>query len=137
MKKILVTGTFDIVHPGHLYFLKKAKKMGDYLIVVIARDQTVRQIKRRPPLYSEKQRQAHLKKLKVANRIILGYLGDKLKIVQRLKPDVICLGYDQRVFTHNLKNELAKRGLYPTIVRLKAHKPHKFKSSLLRRNLIK
>jgi len=137
MKKILVTGTFDIVHPGHLNFFRQAKKKGDYLMVVIARDRTVRQIKGHQPLHTEKQRLTQLRKLGIADRVVLGLFGDKLKIVQRLKPDVICLGYDQRVFIRHLKKKLAKRGLRPTIIRLKAFKPHKYKSSLLRANLIK
>ncbi len=136
MKKILITGTFDIIHPGHLNFFRQAKKKGDYLMVVVARDRTVRQIKKRRPIHTEKQRLTQLRKLGIADRVVLGLFGDKLKIVQRLKPDIICLGYDQRVFIRPLKKELAKHGLHPAIIRLKAFKPHKYKSSLLRANLI-
>ena len=44
-KKIVIAGTFDILHPGHVYFLKEARKHGDSLVVVIARDETVKNLK--------------------------------------------------------------------------------------------
>jgi FAD synthetase len=137
MKKILVTGTFDILHPGHLHFLTQARKKGDVLIVVVARDKTVRTIKNRVPLHAEKQRAANLRRQHLADRVVLGHLGDKYKIIEQIKPDIICLGYDQWAFTQNLESELAQRGLHPSIIRLKAFKPHQYKSSLLRKNLIK
>ena len=50
MKKVLVGGVFNIIHPGHMHFLKKAKEFGDFLIVVIARDETVKDKKEILPL---------------------------------------------------------------------------------------
>lgn len=132
MTKVLTTGTFDIIHPGHVNFLKQASRCGDFLIVVIARDRTVRRVKGRLPQNPEWKRLTNLKRLRLANRVVLGQLGDKLKIIEKINPDVICLGYDQRSFTSHLKRELKKRGLQPRIVRLKAFKPHLYKSSLLR-----
>lgn len=133
MTKVLVTGTFDLLHPGHLYLLKQAKKRGDFLMVVVARDATVKKVKGRKPLNNEKQRLNRLRRLKIADRAILGRYGDKLKIIEKLRPDIICLGYDQKVFTKNLKKELRQRGRRPTIVRLKPFKPHLYKSSMLRK----
>ena len=45
MKTVMAFGTFDLMHPGHEYFLRQAKKRGDYLIAVIARDSTVKKLK--------------------------------------------------------------------------------------------
>jgi len=54
--KVLVFGTFDILHKGHLNFFKQAREHGDYLIAVVARDRTVKEIKGKPPIESEKER---------------------------------------------------------------------------------
>ena len=48
MIKVMATGTFDLLHMGHIYFLKEAKKLGDKLIVIVARDSTVRKMKHEP-----------------------------------------------------------------------------------------
>lgn len=133
MKKVLITGTFDIIHPGHLSLFKQAKKLGDFLIVVVARDSTVIKIKGKAPQNNQSARIRAIKKQHIADQVILGRLGDKLKIVEMLKPDIIGLGYDQRAFTKNIRSELKKRGLMLRIVRLKPYQPHQYKSSLLRK----
>lgn len=132
MKKILVTGTFDMLHPGHLSLFRQAKRQGDFLIVVVSRDSTVKKIKGRRPRHNQRQRVRRLKKIKLVDRVVVGRPGDKLKIIEQQKPDVIGLGYDQRVFTKNLRSELKKRGLAPRIVRLKPFRSQIYKSSLLR-----
>ncbi len=135
MKKVLIAGTFDIIHPGHLYLLKQAKKRGEFLIVVIARDKTVKKEKGRPPDFNEKERVKNLKKFHLADRVLLGNRKNKLKIVTTLKPDVVCLGYDQKISINNLKKELKKRGLSITVIRLKSYFPRRYKSSLIQKNL--
>lgn len=132
----MVFGTFDIIHPGHIYFLWQAKKYGDYLIAVIGRDQTVKKIKGKLPKNKELKRLANLKNLNLAEKVILGSLQDKLAAIKKYKPDIICLGYDQKCFTDNLKRELRKINLAKIkIIRLKPYKPEKYKSSLLKSNL--
>ncbi len=132
MQKVMVFGTFDVIHPGHKYFLKKAKRYG-HLIVVVARDMTVKQVKGRFPQHMEQRRLSDVKKLDIADEVILGKIGaDKYKIIEEKKPDIIVLGYDQQAFTDNLRNELRERGLLVEIVRIRPYKPHKFKSSKLK-----
>jgi len=131
MKKVLITGTFDQLHPGHIYFLNQSKQLGDYLIVIIARDKTVKKIKGRLPINNENKRATAIRKTGIPNRVVLGKIRDKYTIIQQNKPDIIALGYDQMTFTKNLKSELAKRNLKPVIKRLKAYQPHKYKSSLI------
>ena len=63
MKKVMVFGAFDLLHPGHLRFFKDAKEYGDYLVVVVGRDSTILAIKEKPPKYDEKERVSHLKKV--------------------------------------------------------------------------
>ncbi len=134
MVKVMVFGTFDIFHYGHANFLKQAKQYGDYLIVVVARDLTVKKIKGEWPFNKEDSRVQKIKKSRLANKVVLGCLGDKYKIITKLKPDVICLGYDQNSFTDILKYELKKRNLsHIKIIRLKPYKPEIYKSSKLKK----
>ncbi|RJO58887.1 FAD synthase [Candidatus Parcubacteria bacterium] len=134
MKKIVVTGTFDHLHPGHLFLFKKAKALGDYLTVVVARDKTVKKVKGKLPWQPERFRLKMVKRVKWVDRAVLGKLAkDKLKIIKELKPDILALGYDQRAFTQNLRRELKKRKLLTRVVRLPAFQPKKYKSRLLKR----
>jgi len=128
-KTIVVAGTFDILHPGHINFFEQAKKHGDRLIVIIARDATVKKIKGKLPKNKENDRLKKVQNQELVDRAILGQLQDPIQTVANLKPDVLALGYDQRTFTERLKAELGKRGCYPKIVRLKPYRPNKYKSS--------
>jgi len=131
MKKVLCFGTFDIVHPGHVYFLKEAKKHGDFLVVAIARDVTVEKLRKRPARNNEMSRVEEVKKLGIADEVVLGDKKDHYKILDKMKPDIICLGYDQRFFIDELKSELEKRKIDCEVLRMKAYKPEKYKSSKL------
>tara|TARA_Y100000310_G_scaffold323753_1_gene384607 strand:- start:3778 stop:4185 length:408 start_codon:yes stop_codon:yes gene_type:complete len=132
MKVVMCFGSFDYVHKGHKFFLNEAKKKGDKLIVVIARDETIKEVKGNFPFYSDEDRLDQVKNLGVANKVVLGRKGDKYKLIEEFKPAVICLGYDQVAFTKNLKEELRKRNIKAEIIRLPAHNPEQFKSSKLR-----
>jgi len=134
-KKVLVFGTFDRLHPGHLYFLKQAKKLGDILFVVVARDKNVEKIKGRKPQESEKERQKAIVKSGYATKVLLGAkdLRKKYKIISKINPDIIALGYDQKFFLKNLPNILKKLKKPCRLVRLKAYQPKRYKSSILRR----
>ncbi len=134
MAKVMCFGTFDTLHSGHEFFLKEAKKLGDYLVVAVARDSTVAAVKKRKPLNDESLRVRNVQKLGIADRVVLGYADDKLRIVEEEKPDVICLGYDQTSFTEDLGVKLRQRGLKDVeIVRLPSYHPEKYKSSLLKK----
>lgn len=131
MKKVMTFGTFDILHPGHIHFFKQARHLGDYLFVVIARDKTILKVKGRKPTYNELQRQRAVQKIRQVNRAVLGDLKDPYRIIERVHPDVIALGYDQRAFVDKLEPEMEKRHLHPRIVRLKPYKPDRYKSRKL------
>ena len=119
--KVLVTGTFDGFHPGHLHYFEQAKKEGNYLIVVVARDSTVRKEKGKLPRIKESDRLKLVKNIKIVDEAILGDEKDKLKSVEKIKPDIICLGYDQQVDEHNLQKELEKRKLHVMIKRMQPY----------------
>jgi len=123
----MLFGTFDILHPGHEYVFKQARRYGDHLTVVIARDATVLKIKKHCPVNSEKERVKNLKKTGLVNKVVLGNLGDKLVVVKKAKPNIIVLGYDQNNFIDELRAEFPKI----KIVRLKSYYPKKYKSSLM------
>lgn len=133
MKKVLAFGTFDIFHPGHESYLKQARALGDFLVVAIARDQTVKKVKGKEPLNNEQVRLNNIQKLKMVDWVILGYLDDHYRIIQVVKPDIIALGYDQTSYTENIEEELKKRRLTCKVVRLKPFKPEKYKSSILKK----
>lgn len=112
--------------------MNQAKKYGESLIAVIARDETVLEIKKRKPMNSEKIRLDNVKKNKLADKVILGSLSDKYAAIKKYRPDVICLGYDQKFFIEELESILEKFSLEKTkIIRLKPHKPEIYKSSKL------
>jgi cytidyltransferase-like protein len=125
----MVFGTFDLLHPGHVFFLEQAKKLGTMLVAVIARDETVERVKGRLPEHDAAQRQRNLIKLGIAHKVILGNLGDKLAVVREEKPQVIALGYDQNSIVENLAQKV---GSDIKIVRLAALRPERYKSSKLR-----
>jgi FAD synthetase len=132
MIKVLVFGSFDQLHPGHLYFLMEAKKYGDELIVVLGRSGTIKELKGKKPKYSEKERKEHLEITGLPDKVILGNVKDKYKVIEKIAPDVICLGYDQNSYTKDLLVELKRRKLNPKIKRISAYKEHIFKSSKLK-----
>ena len=126
IRRVMCFGTFDNLHPGHRSFLRQAKKHGNYLIVVIARDRNVKKLKGKWPREKEKIRWQKVKSLNFIDRAILGQLRDKFKIIKKYKPAVICLGYDQAVDTRELKKVFLGR-----IIRLRPYKEHIYKSSKL------
>ena len=130
--KVITFGTFDRFHLGHEAYLKQAKALGDFLIVVMARDKTVRKVKGRMPDFSEKERLKAVKNSGIADKVILGELKDKYEIILRFKPNVIALGYDQFVFTFGLRKFLIDNSIDAKIVRMNPYKPNVYKTSLMR-----
>lgn len=125
-------GTFDLLHPGHKYFLKQAKRRGDYLIVIIARDSTVKAVKGKMPIHNEKQRQQAVKGLNLADKAVFGSLSNKYAAIKKYRPDVICLGYDQKFFVDKLQRKLSEFKLETKIIRLKPFKPNLYKTSIIK-----
>ena len=113
--RVMVFGTFDLLHYGHVRLLNNSKKLGgkeSELIVVIARDSSVKKIKKNPPIYNEKQRMILISELKAVDKAILGHEGpDKLKIIEEYRPNIIVLGYDQKISIEELQEKLASRGM--------------------------
>lgn len=128
MKKVIVFGTFDLIHPGHVHLLKEAKEYGDFLVVVVARDSTVCEVKGKLPTNKEDERVKNVEKLNIADKVMLGCLDDKYKVIADEKPDIIALGYDQKVFVGQLTDVIDDN---VQIVRISPYMPDLYKSSKL------
>lgn len=121
MVKVMATGTFDLLHLGHIYYLKEAKKLGDKLVIVVATDATVRKMKHEP-INSEEIRLNLIKELKIVDEAYIGYKDDIYEIVKEIKPDIIALGFDQVHNENEIKSELKKRKISSKVVRLSEFK---------------
>ena len=121
MVKVMATGTFDLLHPGHIYYLKEAKKLGDTLAVVVATDATVRKLKHEP-INPEEIRVNLIKELKIVDEVYLGHEEDIYEIVEEIKPDIIALGFDQIHNENRIKSDLEKRKIDVRIIRLSEFK---------------
>jgi FAD synthetase len=121
-KVILASGVFDLLHLGHVRFLEEAKRAGGKdakLIVIIARDSTVEKTKGRKPIMSEDQRRALVVSLKVVDEAVLGYEDlDIGEVIEKIKPNVIALGYDQADMENAVKSYVAKNKVPVEVVRI-------------------
>lgn len=134
MKRVLVFGSFDPLHKGHLNFFEQARALGNHLTVVIAHDAALRASKKRETFQSGKERLAAVSSVAVVDRALIGSeQARSYNLLSELDFDVIALGYDQKPSDEAVKAELKKRGKSNVeIVRLKAYKPEKYKSTLIR-----
>lgn len=112
--------------------LQDAKEYGDYLIVVVARDQTVCKVKGRPPVNDENIRLKNLEAMGIAQKVRLGCLDDHYRAIAEEKPNIVALGYDQKVFVDNLEKAIDP---HTQIVRLAPFQPEIYKSSKLREKM--
>lgn len=116
LTRILATGTFDLLHPGHVYFLSRARSLGDELYVIVARDSNITH--KPKPIVPEEQRVEMVSALGVVEKALLGSENDIFEPLKEIRPDIIALGYDQRFDPEQLENELEKRGLPSKVVRI-------------------
>ena len=121
-KVVLASGTFDLLHYGHVKYLEEAKKIGGKnaeLIVIVARDSTIKKKKGRKPVMPEDQRRSLVEALKVVDAAILGYEDfDMIKVVEKTNPDIIAVGHDQSDIEREVRKALAKEGITVQVVRV-------------------
>jgi FAD synthetase len=112
LKVVLATGAFDLLHYGHYRFLEEAKKSGgknSKLIVIIARDKTIKKRKGKKPILPEDQRRALVEALKPVDQAILGYEEMNVEaVIRKIKPDIIAVGYDQNDMRRTVEEILRK-----------------------------
>ena len=118
-KRVVATGVFDLLHLGHIHFLRAARELGDELVVIVANDATVRRMKREPVMPAA-VRAEMVAALKPVDQAVVGREGNMLDIVvEEIKPHIIVLGYDQKLFEPKaLEAKLAERDHVAQVVRL-------------------
>lgn len=116
VRRVVATGTFDILHPGHLYYLTESKKLGDELWVIVARDANVRHKPR--PIIPEEHRLQMVAALKPVDHAILGDKTDMFNPIKEIRPSVITIGFNQHFDEIKLHQQLIERGMSPEIVRI-------------------
>ena len=121
-KVVLASGTFDLLHFGHVRYLEEAKRAGGVgaeLVVVVARDGTVEKRKGYRPVMSEDQRRALVEALRVVDEAILGFEGFSIgKVIERIRPDVIAVGHDQEGIERAVRRVVEEKGLDVRVVRI-------------------
>ena len=118
----MASGVFDLLHYGHVRFLEEAKRLGGpdaRLVVIVARDRTVERLKGRRPIIPEDQRRALVEALRVVDEALLGYEALNLEaVLERVRPDIIAVGYDQEGIEQRLRRLIEERGLDIQVVRI-------------------
>ena len=120
MKRVVATGTFDIIHPGHIYYLEESRKLGDELHVIVARDANVRHKPR--PVIGEVQRLKVVQALRVVDHARLGDAIDMFRPIVEINPAVITLGFNQHFSEEQLGEALEERGIGARVVRIGEYK---------------
>jgi FAD synthetase len=114
--RVVATGTFDILHPGHLFYLEESKKLGDELFVIVARDVNV---KHKPhPIIPEDQRLQMVAALKPVDHAMLGDIKDMFLPIEKIQPDIITIGFNQMFDEQKLSRQLSERNITSKIVRI-------------------
>src|SRR5690606_8042121 len=91
MKKVIVFGCFDPLHEGHRNFFSQAKKLGDYLVVAVARDSNIRHYKNHEPSRLEAERLRAVSSLDEVDEAMLGDESGEYKVLEKVKPDIIAI----------------------------------------------
>ena len=132
MKTVMVFGTFDILHLGHIDLFLQAKKYAEHLIAVVARDERAKKIKGKSPIHSEEERRILLGHIDCVDEAILGDESDVYSVILEKKPDIIALGYDQKEFVDRLGSKIIENNLKTEVVRLSPYKAEKYKSGIIK-----
>ena len=132
IRVVFIGGGFELIHYGHVYTISRARSLGDVLVVSVARDSTIRKRKKREPLINEGDRVRLLSSLRDVDAAILGVEGDIYVTLQKVKPDIVALGYDQYHLEGEVEREALKRGMKLKVVRLDSPYPHIKTTKILR-----
>ncbi len=116
MKRVVATGTFDLLHPGHLYYLEQSRSLGDELYVIVARDANVRH--KPKPVINEDQRLKMVAALKPVDHAVLGDLHDMFRPIREIKPAIITIGFNQHFTEDKIKGDLLARDINAEVVRI-------------------
>ena len=107
---------------------KESKKLGDELVVVVARDSTAGK-RGKTPVFNEAARLQMVKELKPVDWAVLGHQGDIYSTVEDIKPDIITLGYDQSFDPDEITRKCSEMGLHVKVVRISRYSNSTYKGS--------
>lgn len=120
-RAVIALGTFDVLHPGHLHYLREAAERGDRLHVILARRSNVTH--KPEPVCPDRQRAEMVAALDVVDEAVVGHPDDYYVPIERIDPDEIVLGYDQHHDAEAVRAGLADRGIDATVSRASAREP--------------
>ncbi|MFT4890842.1 MAG: FAD synthetase [Halobacteriales archaeon] len=121
MTRVIAQGTFEVLHPGHLHYLREAAGMGDELFVIVARQENVTH--KEPPVLPGRQRAEVVAALEMVDDAVVGHPEDIFVPVERIDPDVIVLGHDQHHDEEAIAEALARRGVDSDVRRASGYEP--------------
>ncbi len=116
-KKVLVGGTFDILHPGHIHYVREASKYG-LVYAVVATDKNVMKLKGREPILPQEHRLELVSAIKYVYKALLGDEEDLSKPIERIKPDMVVLGPDQPIEELMIERKASELGINIDVIRL-------------------
>ncbi|WP_435179099.1 adenylyltransferase/cytidyltransferase family protein [Halorussus sp. AFM4] len=121
MTHVIAQGTFDLLHPGHVHYLRDAAAFGDRLTVIVARRENVTH--KEPPILPNRQRRDVVAAVDAVDDAIVGHPEDIFAPIEELDPDVIVLGHDQHHDEAAIEDELARRGVDCEVRRASPREP--------------
>ena len=133
MKRVMIFGTFDIVHDGHSHLLHEAASMGEEVIVVVSRDEHVLELKGKLPLNVLEERMETISCESEVTEVIpsdeeLGTYG----VIEAHKPDIVLLGYDQDELRASLITWMDEQELTGiSVTHASAYEPEMFNTNIL------
>lgn len=136
MKNVMIFGTFDHLHKGHRYFIQKAGEQGDKITAVVSTDQYVKDRKGKNPHDNQSLRQKKLLQSGLIDKVLPSdYPVGSWQVIDRERPDIICLGHDQTAMKNSLENWIEKRtdSYIPQIVQLAPFRRNRYSSSRISR----
>jgi len=115
MKKVFVSGCYDIIHGGHIEFFTQAKALGDYLIVSFANDEVLLKYKGRKSSLPLEHKKRLLESLSMVDEVVVGdnVEEDGLDFIAhflRIKPDILAVTEDDK-YGEQKKKLIIKRFL--------------------------
>jgi rfaE bifunctional protein nucleotidyltransferase chain/domain len=114
MKTVMVNGTFDVLHPGHIALLNTARSYGDWLVVAIDTDRRVKELKgEQRPINNQTDRKIMLSNLKAVDFVVFFDSTEELiKLMELYKPDVYVKGSDWKHDTESTAHQYCNKVIY-------------------------
>ena len=119
--RVVAQGTFDLLHPGHLHYLREAAALGSELHVIVARASNVTH--KSPPVLDEHQRVEMVDALDPVTDARLGHSEDIFVPIEDIDPEIIALGHDQHHDVAAIEGALSERGLDCEVRRVSGREP--------------